>query len=87
MGCLCTFLLALNLMQTILEGTKLARPPSRRLALKDVVDLFKRFSSRLGVEEEDVDGHDRAERSENHVRFPFYDILVSNWQQDRSRDQ
>lgn len=77
-GRLCTFLLALNLMQTVLEGAKLACPPSRCLALENVIDLFERFPSSLRVEEEDVDGHDGTEGSEDHICLPFYEILAAD---------
>lgn len=83
MGCLCALLLTLNLMQAILEGTKLSRTPSRRLALENIIDLLERFPSSLRVEEEDVDSHDGAEGSKDHVRLPFYHMLVGNWQQVR----
>lgn len=45
--------------------------PCGDLGFKDKVDFLEGLAGRLGVQEENPEGHDEAERPEDHVRLPL----------------
>lgn len=65
--------LPLDCMNAVLEGpANLGASPSRRLALKHVLDLLKRLAGRFGIAEKHMNDNDSAERAKYHIRLPGY---------------
>ena len=61
--------LALDLLPKLIRH--LMRPPRRHILVKHLVHLLQCLPRSLGVQEEHMEGHHRAEHTEDDVRLPL----------------
>lgn len=67
----CSSSFVCDLLPVLLKhALNLRRPPSRNVVSKDEINLLERLSLGLRIHEEDVEGHGKAEDTEDDVSLP-----------------
>lgn len=77
-----THLPMLGFLNPILKcPAKALAPPRRHVILEEKIDLLQTLFRCLGVEEEDMNRHRRAESAKNHVCLPL-DVGKRRWYEE-----